>query len=92
MRYPINYRKEEEETNETFAKRVYETVKRISSCGDCNLNQTRIAINRISKYYQIEYNEVIDLIRSIEYNNPSKKYRIQYVQCLGKYYLTVEKR
>lgn len=88
----FNYKKEDYETNETFAKRVYETAKRVSGSLNLNLNESWIVLQRLAKYYDESSMNIISAIRDIELCNPSKKYRIQWVQCLGDHYLVIDKR
>lgn len=88
----FNSRKEEFETNETFAKRVYLTVKRFRSSLILTDDETERIIWNLSRYYKENFMDIVSAIRDIEYNHPSKKYRIQYVNCLGRKYLAVDKR
>ena len=91
LKYLLNYKTEEFETADTFCKRVFETSKRVCSSLMINKYDTQKIIMLLAKYYKIEYHEVIDIIREIEFNALSKKYRILYVQCLGSYYLDISK-
>ena len=84
----FNIRKEEFETNETFAKRVYETAKRYRS----SLHESWHVLTILAKYYKENVSDILSAIRDIEWNNPSKKYRIQWVKCLSEHYLVVDKR
>ena len=72
-------------------KGVFETSKRVCSSLMINKYDTQKIIMLLAKYYKIEYHEVIDIIREIEFNALSKKYHILYVQCLGSYYLDISK-
>ena len=92
LEYLINYKKEEFETADTFCKHVLETAKRVCPSLMISKNETYKIICLLAKYYKIEYNEVIEIIREIEFSNPSKKYLLQYIQCLGEHYLNIEKR
>lgn len=88
----FNVRKLEFENVESFSKRLYETIKRYRGSMILNERESWYVINLLSKYYKEEWSDILSIIRDIEYNQPSKKYLIQYVQCLGKHYLMVEKR
>lgn len=88
----FNSRLEEFETVETFSKRLYETAKRYRSSLIFNHDEGYHVIRLLAKYYNEEVQDIISVIRNIEFCNPSKKYRIQWVQCLGKHYLVVDKR
>lgn len=88
----FNSRIEEFETNETFAKRVYETAKRFRSSLYFNPDESWHVLSILAKYYNESTLNILSAIRGIELSNPSKKYRIQWVQCLGKHYLTIDKR
>lgn len=88
----FNSRKEDFENVETFAKRVYDTVKRYRPSLILNQNESFHIIRLLARYYNEEAMDIISAIRDLEFNNPSKKYRIQWVQCLGKHYLAVDKR
>lgn len=88
----FNSRLEEFETVETFAKRLYETAKRYRSSLIFNQFESFHVARLLAKYYKEEVQDIISVIRDIEFCNPSNKYRIQWVQCLGKHYLVVERR
>ena len=88
----FNYKKEEFETVETFAKRVYETAKRYRSSLIFTHIESVKVINTLAKYYNESYTDMLSAVRSLELCRPSEKYRIQWVQCLGIHYLVVDKR
>lgn len=88
----FNYRKEEFETNETFAKRVYETAKRYRRSLHFTAQESRYVLIILSRYYKESVSDILSAIRDIEWNNPSKKYRIQWVKCLEEHYLVIDKR
>ena len=88
----FNIRKEEFETNETFAKRVYETAKRYRSSLHFIAQESWHVLTILARYYKESVSDILSAIRDIEWNNPSKKYRIQWVKCLAEYYLVVDKR
>ena len=88
----FNVRKECFENSETFAKRVYDTVKRYAPSLILNHSESFHIIRLLAKYYGEGSMDIISCIRDLEFNAPSKKYRIQWVQCLGEHYLSVEKR
>ena len=88
----FNYQKEEFETNDSFAEHVLKTAKHVCPSLIINKNETHKIICSLAKFYKIEYSEVIEIIREIELRNPSKKYLLQYIQCLGQHYLNIEKR
>lgn len=88
----FNIRKEEFETNETFAKRVYETAKRYRSSLHFTAQESWHVLTILAKYYKENVTDILSAIRDIEWNNPSKKYRIQWVKCLSEHYLVVDKR
>lgn len=92
LEYLINYKKEEFETVDTFCKHVLETAKRVCPSLMMSQNDTYKIITLLAKYYKIEYSEVIDIIKEIEFGKPSKKYIIQYIQCLNNHYLNIDKR
>lgn len=88
----FNYRKEEFETNETFAKRVYETAKRYRNSMHFTPQESWCVLIILSRYYKESVSNILSAIRDIEWNNPSKKYRIQWVKCLADHYLVIDKR
>lgn len=88
----INQRLEELETVETFAKRVYDTAKRYRSCLFFTARESNEVIFRLAKYYKESYHDILCCIRYLEFVQPSKKYRIQWVKCLNEHYLVVDKR
>ena len=88
----FNYRKEEFETNETFAKRVYETAKRYRRSLHFTAQESWYVLIILSRYYKESVSDILSAIRDIEWNNPSKKYRIQWVKCLAEHYLVIDKR
>lgn len=88
----FNIKKEEFETNETFAKRVYETAKRYRSSLHFTSQESWHVLTILAKYYKESVSDILSAIRDIEWNNPSKKYRIQWVKCLSEHYLVVDKR
>lgn len=88
----FNYKKEEFETVETFAKRVYDTAKRCDKSLCLNYDDSRKVVSLLAKYYKVSSGDIISSIKHIEYSKPSKKYRVLWVQCLGKHYLDVSKR
>jgi aspartyl/asparaginyl-tRNA synthetase len=77
LEYLINYKKEEFETVDTFCKHVLETAKRVCPSLMISKNDTYKIITLLAKYYKIEYNEVIDIIKEIEFGKPSKKYILE---------------
>lgn len=88
----FNARLEEFETVESFAKRLYETAKRYRSSMHFDPQESYHVLSILAKYYKETASDILSVIRDIEYCNPSKKYRIQWVQCLGQHYLTIDKR
>lgn len=88
----FNSKKEDFETSESFAKRVYETAKRFRSSLIFNADESWVVLQRLAKYYNESTLDILSAIRDVELSNTSKKYRIQWVQCLGKHYLTIDKR
>ena len=88
----FNARKEEFETVETFAKRVYDTAKRYRSSMIFNAAESYHVLCILAKYYKETASDILSVIIDIEYCNPSKEYRIQWVKCLAEHYLVVEKR
>lgn len=88
----FNIRKEEFETNETFAKRVYETAKRYRSLLYFTSQESWHVLTILARYYKESVSDILSAIRDIEWDNPSKKYRIQWVKCLAEHYLVVDKR
>ena len=88
----FNVKQEEFETIETFSKRVYDTAHRYNKSMFFNTNESWHILALLAKYYNESASDILSVIRDIEYFQPSKKYRIQWVQCLGKHYLTIDKR
>lgn len=88
----FNYRKEEFETNETFAKRVYETAKRYRNSLHFTPQESWYVLVILARYYKESVSDILSAIRDIEWSNPSKKYRIQWVKCLAEHYLVIDKR
>ena len=88
----FNYRKEDFETNESFAKRVYETAKRYRSALHFTPQESYHVLTILARYYKESVSDILSAIRYIEWNHPSKKYRIQWVKCLADHYLVVDKR
>ena len=88
----FNYRKEDFETNESFAKRVYETAKRYRSESHFTPQESYHVLTILARYYKESVSDILCAIRDIEWNHPSKKYRIQWVKCLSNHYLVVDKR
>lgn len=87
----FNYRKEEFETNETFAKRVYETAKRYRNSLHFTPQESWYVLVILARYYKESVSDILSAIRDIEWSNPSKKYRIQWVKCLAEHYLVIDK-
>lgn len=88
----FNYRKEDFETNESFAKRVYDTAKRYRSSLHFTPQESWYVLMILARYYKETASDILSAIRDIEWYQPSKKYRIQWVKCLGDHYLVVDKR
>lgn len=88
----FNYRKEEFETNETFAKRVYETAKRYRNSLHFTPQESWYVLVILARYYKESVSDILSAIHDIEWSNPSKKYRIQWVKCLAEHYLVIDKR
>lgn len=88
----FNAKKEDFETNETFAKRVYETAKRYRKSLHFNPQESWYVLSILARYYKESTLDILSAIRDIELNNPSKRYRIQWVKCLGEHYLVIDKR
>ena len=88
----FNAKKEEFETVETFAKRLYQTSKRICPSLMIDNIQTQKIILLLAKYYKEDYSDIKSIIRGYGYEYRSTKYDIQLVQCLGKHYLTINAR
>lgn len=80
------------ETVETFAKRVYDTAKRYRKSLILNENESKEVVNRLAKYYNESTYDITLALRYVEQTKKSKKYVIQIVKCLGKYYLNIDKR
>ena len=87
-----NYRKCDYESKDDFCKYIFRVSKRVCPSLMINASETQVIISAVAKFYKIEIQEVIQLIREIEFYNPSNTYRLQYVNCLGKFYLNIEKR
>lgn len=87
-----NAKKEEFETVETFSKRLYDTVRRYRKSMVLTDVESWYIVKLLARYYKEEPKDILYVIRSIEWNHPSKVYRIQWVKCLDKHYLVVEKR
>lgn len=88
----FNIRKEEFETNESFAKRVYDTAKRYRSSLHFTPQESWHVLIILARFYKESASDILSAIRDIELNNPSKKYRIQWVKCLAEHYLVIDKR
>lgn len=88
----FNYKKEEFETIESFAKRVYETAKRYRVGLHFNPSESWHVLTILARYYKENPSDILSAIRYIELSHPSKKYRIQWVKCLGEHYLVIDKR
>lgn len=88
----FNSKAEEFETNETFAKRVYDTAKRYRVSLYFTPEESWHVLRILARYYKENVMDILSAVRDVELSNPSKKYRIQWVQCLGKHYLTIDKR
>ena len=88
----FNYRKEDFETIESFAKRVYETAKRYRSTLHFTPQEIYHVLTILARYYNESASDILSAIRDIEWNHPSNKYRIQWVKCLANHYLVVDKR
>lgn len=80
------------ETVETFAKRVYETAKRYRKSLIFTDVESYHVLKILAKYYKEEVSDILAAIRYIELNRPSKVYLIQWVKCLDKHYLMIDKR
>ena len=46
----------------------------------------------IGKYYKESPFDILSVIKDIEFGCKSKRYRIQWVKCLGDHYLVLDKR
>ncbi len=88
----FNYKKEDFETVESFARRVYETAKRFNGSLIFSECESWEVLRRLARYYKEDAKDILSAIIDIEFCHPSKKFRIQWVQCLGKHYLTIDKR
>ena len=69
----FNYKKEEFETVETFAKRVYETVKRISPSLSLNVMESYHVLTLLARYYKESVSDILSAIRNIEFMTPSMR-------------------
>lgn len=87
----FNYKREEFETIESFAKRVYDTAKRYRSCLIFTPEESFHVLMILAKYYKESVSEILSAIRDIEIRNTTK-YRVYWVKCLAEHYLIVEKR
>lgn len=88
----VNRKKETFETVETFAKRVYDTAKRIGKSMIFTPSESWRIIDRLAKYYDESPFEIISAIGNLELSEHSEKYRIQWVKCLGEHYLIISER
>lgn len=88
----FNCRQEEFETNETFAKRVYETARRFRPSLHLTPSESWHVLEILAKYYYENVLDILSAIRDIEFDHPSKRYRIQWVKCLDCHYLVIDKR
>lgn len=88
----FNYRISDFETVESISKRVYETARRYRKCMYFTPSESYHVLNILSKYYKESASDILSAIRYVELCRPSKKYRIQWVQCLGEHYLVIDKR
>lgn len=88
----FNSRKEEFETVETFVRRVYETARRVNKSLMLTADESSKVVWLLAKYYGVMYFQIVEVIRNIEHCTPSKRYRIQWVRCLGDHYLDIERR
>lgn len=80
------------ETVESFSKRLYETARRYNKSLIFTASESSHIVYILSKYYKESYSDILSVIRNIELSTPSKKYRIQWVKCLGEHYLVIDKR
>lgn len=88
----FNYRISDFETVESFSKRVYETARRYRKCMHFTPSGSYHVLDILSRYYKESANDILSAIRYVELCKPSKKYQIQWVQCLGEHYLVIDKR
>ena len=88
----FNYKKEDFETVESFSKRVYETAKRYRLSLHFTPQESYHVLMILARYYKESTSDILSAIRDIEWNHPSKKYRIQWVKCLAEHYLVIDKR
>lgn len=88
----FNYKASDFETVESFAKRVYDTAKRYRKSLIFTDSESYHVLTILAKYYKEDVSDILSAIRYIEYNRPSSVYLIQWVKCLGKYYLCIDKR
>lgn len=88
----FNYRTSDFETVESFSKRLYETARRYNKSLIFTASESRHIVYILSRYYKESYSNILSAIRNIELSTPSKKYRIQWVKCLGEHYLVIDKR
>lgn len=87
-----NYRTERNENNESFAKRVYDTVKRFRKSMILIPSESWHIITLLSRYYKTDEYDILSVIKSLEDFEPSTKYRIQWVHVSSDRYLIVDKR
>lgn len=88
----FNCRTSDFETVESFSKRLYETARRYNKSLIFTASESRHVVYILSRYYKESYSNILSVIRNIELSTPSKKYRIQWVKCLGEQYLVIDKR
>ena len=67
------------ETVETFAKRLYQTSKRVSPSLMIDEEETKRIISLLAKYYKEDYSDIVRIIRGYAYEYRSKRYDIQYL-------------
>lgn len=88
----FNSRLEDFETVESFSKRVYETAKRYRNSLQFTPQESYHVLTILARYYKESVSDILSAIRDIEFRSASKKFRIQWVQCLGQHYLIIDKR
>nr|DAY93078.1 MAG TPA: hypothetical protein [Caudoviricetes sp.] len=88
----FNSRLEEFETVESFSKRLYDTAKRYRSSMHFTPSESYHVLAILGKYYKESPFDILSVIKDIEFGCKSKKYRIQWVKCLGDHYLVLDKR
>lgn len=88
----FNARKEDFETDESFAKRVYDTAKRYRSHLIFNPQDSYHVLTLLAKYYKESVSDILSVIRDIEWRDASRKYSIDWVKHDGQYYLMVERK